>query len=517
MIDGIDLDKLDKCQLVSLVRQLAAENDRLEFFIKQMQRAQFGRRSEKLDPDQYQLALEDAEQSAAAGQAGVEQVEARQPASQRPPRPRREYNRGALPESLPHEDVFIEPEDKTCPCCGSELHVIADETSQMLDIVPAQFKVIVVHRPKYGCRTCEGAVVQAPAPARPIDGGMATEALIAFVIVSKYLDAVPLYRQAQIYARQGIKLDRSTLCEWVGRACWWFKPLHDHLLEHLLSSTRIFADDTPVPVLDPGRGKTKTGRLWAYARDDRPWQGQAPPAVAYVYSEDRKAEHPIAHLATFKGVLQVDAYVAFDNLVRARKDDSVILAHCWAHWRRRLYEIHQANGSPLAAEALRRIAALYAIEDEIRGASAAHRQAVRAVRSRPLVDDLKAWLEAQIPTLSGKSPLAEAIRYGLTRWKSFCVFLDDGRVEMDNNTVERTIRPVAMTRKAALFAGSDGGAENWAILGSLIQSAKLNGVEPFAYLRDTLVRLVAGHPINRLEELMPWNYAASKAPGAAPS
>lgn len=509
MVDEADIDKLDREQLVSLVRELAERNARLEFFLNQMRRAQFGRRSEKLDPDQFELGLEELEQSTAAAQAGSDENEQQKPPEQRRPRPHRTYNRGALPEHLPHEDVFVEPEDKTCPCCGGALHVIGDETSQMLDIVPAQLKVKVIHRPKYGCRTCEGAVVQAPAPERPIDGGMATEALIAHIIIAKYLDASPLYRQAQIFARQGIKLDRSTLCDWVGRACWWYKPLYDYLCENIFASAKIFGDDTPVPVLDPGKGRTKTGRLWAYARDDRPWSGQAPPAVAYVYSEDRKAEHPIAHLAAFKGVLQVDAYAAFDSLVRERKDESVTLAHCWAHWRRRFYEIHQAHGSPIAGEALRRIAALYAIEADIRGSSAEQRRAARDLRSRPLVDELKTWLEAQLAVVSGKSPLAEAIRYGLTRWKSFTLFLDDGRVEMDNNIVERTIRPVAMTRKNALFAGSDGGAENWAVLGSLIQSAKLNDVEPFAYLRDTLIRLVAGHPINRLEELMPWNYVAT--------
>jgi transposase len=484
-----------------------AEVDKLHLLIKQMQRALYGRRSEKLDPDQLQLALEDVEQALGTAAAALDDAGAASTArGARSSSPARR-NRGALPVHLPREEVVIEPEARACPCCGGALHVIGEDVSEQLDVVPAQFRVRVIRRPRYGCRACEGAPVQAPAPARLIDGGLPTEAMVAHVLVSKYLDHQPLYRQAQIYARQGIQLDRSTLAQWVGRAAWWLKPLHERLVAEIMGSTKIFADDTPVPVLDPGRGRTKTGRLWAYARDDRPWQGTDPPTVAYLYSEDRSHKHPIEHLATFKGTLQVDAFQGFDRLAGARKAGDVVLAHCWAHTRRKFHDVHQATSSPIAAEALQSIAALYVVEAEIRGRSADQRRLMRAAKSRPILDAFKPWLEAQLARISAKSPLAAAIRYALVRWDSLTRFLDDGRVEIDTNTVERTMRPIALGRKNHLFAGSDGGARTWAIVASVIQSAKLNDIEPFAYLRDILERMVQGHPINRLDELLPWNYA----------
>lgn len=509
MPSDTDLAALSKDDLISLVQTYSSENDKLRHFIKQMQNACFGRRSEKLDEDQLQLGLEEVEQSlgteaAQNEQAGGEQTET----SKRERQPRR--NRGALPSHLPREEVIIPPDETACPCCGGALHVIGEDVSEMLDIVPTQFKVKVIRRPRMGCRTCEGGVFQAPACARPIDGGMATEALVAHVLVGKYADHLPLYRQAQIYARQGVTLDRSTLADWVGRACWWLNPVYDRVLASIFASAKVFADDTTVPVLDPGRGRTKTGRLWAYARDDRPWQGKDPPAVAYVYSEDRKGRHPTSHLSAFRGMLQVDGFAGFDSLAAGRADGSVVLAHCWAHARRKFHETHLATKSPVAEEALRRIADLYAIEADIRGQTAECRRAVRDQRSRPLVDALKMWLEAQLALVSGKSPLAAAIRYSLTRWTSLSVFLADGRVEMDTNTVERSIRPITLGRKNHLCAGSDGGAENWAVVATLIQTAKLNAVEPFAYLRDILTSVVAGHPINRIDELLPWNYATAK-------
>ena len=260
----------------------------------------------------------------------------------------RRRNLGALPAHLPRVEVLVDVEDKSCPCCGGAMHVIGEDASEMLDIVPAVLRVRVIRRPRYGCRACEGAVVQAPAPERPVTGGMATEALLAHVLVAKYADFLPLYRQAGIFARQGIDLDRSTLCDWVGRACWWLEPLWRLLRRHVMASTRIFADDTTLPVLDPGRGRTKTGRLWGYAIDDRPWGGATPPAVVYLYAEDRKGEHPAAHLAEFRGVLQVDGYGGFKSLLENRPAGEIRLAFCWAHCRRRFYEIHQATGSPLA-------------------------------------------------------------------------------------------------------------------------------------------------------------------------
>jgi hypothetical protein len=344
---------------------------------------------------------------------------------------------------------------------------------------------------------------------------MASEALLAHVLVAKYADFLPLYRQSQIFARQGIALDRSTLCDWVGRACWWLEPLWRLLRRHVMGSTRIFADDTPLPVLDPGRGRTKTGRLWGYAVDDRPWGGGTPPAVVYLYAADRKGEHPAAHLAGFQGVLQVDGYGGFKSLLAGRSPDEIRLAFCWARGRRRFYEIHQATGSPLAEEALRRIGELYAIEAEIRGRPAEDRKAVRQERSRPLVDALHTWLTAQLERVSGKSNLGEAIRYALRHWQGLVLFVEDGRIELDTNVIERALRPIALGRKNTLFAGSDGGARHWAIVASLVATAKLNGVEPQAWLTDVLERMVSGRTkAHELERLLPWNWKTERLAAA---
>ena len=376
--------------------------------------------------------------------------------------------------------------------------------SERLDVIPAQFRVLVVRRPKYACRACEDVVVESPAPARLIEGGLPTEATVAHVLVSKYADHLPLYRQAQIYERQGVRLDRSTLADWVGRAAFHLRPIHERILAHLKSSTKLFADETTAPVLDPGRGRTKTGQLWAYARDDRPWGGTDPPAVAYVYAPDRKASQPITHLAGFKGVLQVDGYAGYRAL--AEKGD-VTLAFCWAHLRRRFYERFTSEASPIAAEALQRIAALYRIESEIRGRKPDERRAVRQQRSRPLLADLEPWLCEKLALISRKSKLAEAIRYAITHWQGLIRFLDDGRIEIDSNTVERSIRPIALNRKNALFAGSDGGGENWAVIASLIETCKLCGVDPQVYLVDVLGSIVNGHLSSAIDELLPWAYA----------
>jgi hypothetical protein len=299
-----------------------------------------------------------------------------------------------------------------------------------------------------------------------------------------------------------VELDRSTLANWVGGAAWWLEPLRDRLAEHVFGSQKLFADDTPIPVLDPGRGRTRTGRLWVYARDDRPWGGSDPPAAVYFYSPDRKAERPVAHLERFRGVLQVDGYPGFEQLV----PKGIVLAACWAHTRRKFYEVHQAIGSPIAAEALRRIGDLYAVEGRIRGRSAELRRMVRAELARPLVASLKLWLEAELHRVAPRSPLADAIRYALVRWPALCQFLDDGRVELDTNTVERAIRPIALGRKNHLFAGSDGGADRWAIVCSLITTARLNDREPYAYLKNVLDCMTNGHPVSRLDDLLPWNW-----------
>jgi transposase len=486
-----------------------SEIEKLKLLIRQLQRGQFGRRSERLDPDQLQLGLEDLEQTMAAAEAAQDAATARSSV----PRPRRvrRRNLGALPTHLPRVEVLVDVADKSCPCCGGALHVLGESREEMLDIVPAQLRVKVIRRPRYGCRACEGAVVQAPVPERPITGGMASEALLAQVLVGKHADFLPLYRQAQIFARQGVELDRSTLADWVGRACWWLEPLWRLLRRHVLGSTRIFADDTPLPVLDPGRGRTKTGRLWVYAVDDRPWQGDAPPAVVFLYAEDRKGERRAAHLAEFQGVLQVDGYSGFKRLLEDRPAGEIRLAFCWAHCRRRFYEIHQATGSPLAEEALRRIGELYRIEAEVRGHPAEARRAVRQERSRPLVEALHGWLAVQLERVSARSNLAEALRYALRHWDGLVLFLEDGRLELDTNVIERAIRPVALTRRNSLFAGSDGGARHWAMVASLVATAKLNGVEPLAWLTDVLERMVSGRTkTHALERLLPWVWQAER-------
>jgi len=470
-----------------------AEIERLQSIISAFMRHRFGARSEQLDPDQLQLGLEDVE--TALGQARAAR-DAATPTSARS----RKTNRGSLPAHLERIEQVVDVDDKACPCCGGALHQIGEDISERLDVVPTTFRVLVTRRPRYGCRSCESAVVQAPAPARIVEGGIPTEAVIAQVLVSKYADHLPLYRQAQIYARQGIQLDRSTLADWVGRAAWYLRPLRDHVLERLRRSERLFADETTAPVLDPGRGRTKTGQLWAYARDDRPWGGSDPPMVAYIYAADRKAERPRAHLGDFAGVLQVDGYSGYAAL--ARRSNRVSLAFCWAHVRRKFYEL--ADSSPVATEVLRQIAMLYAVEDEVRGASAEQRRAVRQERSRAIVDDLRRYLDARNRQVSAKSKLGEAIRYALSRWDGLARFMDDGRIDLDSNLVERSIRPLALNRKNALFAGSDEGGDNWAVIATLIECCKLNAVNPHEWLTGTLTKLANGHPTNAVGNLMPW-------------
>jgi transposase len=488
-----------KDQVVALTSagvEANAEIARLTAIITAFQRHRFGARSEKLDDAQFELALEELDAALSRVQAGLDAA-AKRSGNARP----RKSNRGSLPAHLERIEQVIDVADKTCACCGGDLHVIGEDVAERLDIVPATFRVLVTRRPRYGCRSCESAVVQAPAPPRIVDGGIPTEGLVAHVLVAKYADHLPLYRQAQIYARQGVQLDRSTLADWVGRAAWWLTPLRDHLLDQLKRSTKLFADETTAPVLDPGRGRTKIGQLWAYARDDRPWGGTDPPSVAYLYAPDRKAARPIEHLAGFTGTLQVDGYGGYAAL--ARRGD-VQLAFCWAHVRRPFYEL--ADTSPVAAEVLARIATLYAIDAEVRGQSPEQRRAARREKSRPVVDDLRRFLDAKLAQLSRKSTLAEAIRYALTRWEGLTRFLDDGRIELDSNTVERTIRPLALNRKNALFAGSDDGGDHWAVIASMIETCKLNDIDPQAWLTDTLTRLAAGHSNLRRDDLMPWNY-----------
>jgi transposase len=492
-VDALRALVLDQAREIDAMKSFRAEIERLRAIVEALQRHRFGRRSEQLDPDQLELCLEEVEAVLAQAEHAMEKAN-------RTADRQRKINRGSLPAHLERIEQVVDVDDKACPCCGGALHQIGEDVAERLDVVPTTFRVLVTRRPRYGCRGCESAIVQVPASARIVEGGIPTEALIAQVLVSKYADHLPLYRQAQIYARQGVQLDRSTLADWVGRAAWYLRPLRDHVLERLRRSERLFADETTAPVLDPGRGRTKTGQLWAYARDDRPWSGSDPPMVAYVYAGDRKAERPQEHLGAFDGILQVDGFSGYAALARRRQQ--IRLAFCWAHVRRRFYEL--AATSPVAIEALRRIALLYAVEDEIRGSTPEARRAVREERSRAIIDDLRLYLDARNRQVSAKSKLGEAIRYALTRWDGLALFLDDGRVDLDNNTVERSIRPLALNRKNALFAGSDEGGDNWAVIATLVECCKLNGIDPHAWLSSTLTLLAAGHPANAVGDLMPW-------------
>ena len=496
-------------------RRLEGQNERLCHFIRQLQRMRFGRRSEKLDPDQLALALEDVEQAAAESDANAEKADAE--VRQRRTRERRR-SRGALPAHLPRIEVVIEPDTTVCPCCRGAMHVIGEDRSERLDVIPMRYQVIVTRRPKYGCRSCSSAVVQAAAPARLIEGGLPTERLVANVLVTKYADHAPLYRQAQMLARQGIVIDRSTLASWVGYAAAELKPLWRLLRAQLLGSAKLFVDETPAPVLEPGRGRTKTGYFWAIARDDRPWSGTDPPAVVYAYAPGRGSEHARALLKGFRGILQTDGYIAYKKVAGPPgaadgPGGGVILAYCWAHCRRQFFDLAKSGPAPIAKEALERIAHLYDIEAEVRGLSAADRRAARQLRAKPLLAAMKPWLEQRARELPRKSPLAEAIGYALNHWEGLTRFLDDGRIEIDSNTVERSMRSIALNRKNALFAGHDLGAENWAVLASLIETCKLHGVDPEAWLADVLTKLVDNWPNNRLAELAPWAWQAERDNG----
>ncbi len=501
MSDAAKPQTNDPIALRAMLAAERAENERLRQIIKELQCHRFGRWAESLPVDRLLLGLEEAEQIEAEGLAVEEALD---PAKRADRVKKRRANRGSLPAHLPRIEQVADIQDMACPCCRGQLHIMGEDVSERLDIVPAQFRVIVTRRPKYACRTCEEVVVQAPAPARLVEGGIPTEATVAHVLVAKYADHLPLYRQSQIYARQGVNLDRSTLADWVGKAAFLLRPVHARLFERLKASTKLFADETTAPVLDPGRGRTKTGQLFAYARDERPWGGSDPPGVAYLYAPDRKAEQAVRHLQGFVGTLQVDGFAGYKVLADR---NAVNLVFCWSHARRKFYDLAQAGPAPIATEALARIAELYRIEGEIRGRSADERRDIRQARSRAIVDALEPWLKAKLALISQKSKLAEAIRYALSRWQGLSRFLDDGRVEIDSNVVERAIRPIALNRKNALFAGSDGGAEHWAVIASLIETCKLNAVDPQAYLGDVIARIVAGHPQSQIDELLPWAYA----------
>jgi len=485
--------------------ELSAYNARLEYLVKEFHQALYAKRSEKLNPDQLDLLFEDLETAIAQTRA---EAETRNPLKRREPAQR---NIGRLPEHLPQIEHVIAPASTLCPCGCGEMAKIGEDRTKRLDIIPAQFRVIVTVRPKYACRTCETGVVQALAPAHLIEGGLPTEALIAHVLVGKYADHLPLYRQAQIYARSGVDLDRSTLAGWVGKAGFHLAPLVDRLAERLKQSKTLFMDETRAPVLDPGRGRTKTGYLWALTRDERGWSGADPPGVVYFYGDGRSGDFAAEFLDGFTGTLQVDGYAGYKQLTReGRSSGPIVLANCWAHARRKLKEIFDASGSPIAEEGLKRIAEIYRIETDIRGLEPEQRLAMRQQLSAPLVAAFGAWLKEKRSRISAKSRLGEKLTYIANHWAGLQVFLTDGRVEIDNNPVENRIRPIALGRKNHLFCGHDEGGRSWARIASLIETCKLNSVDPLAYLTATLTAIANGHPASRLDELLPGPFACAR-------
>jgi transposase len=469
--------------------------EQLKLELSKLKRMQFGRSSEQLDAQiaQLELTLEELEAREAALPAAVI---AALPERVKPVR-------RPLPESLPRETVMHSSEPH-CPECTTEMRIFGEDAAEILEYVPSHFKVIRHVRPKLSCPKCQ-KIVQAEAPSRPIARGLAGPGLLAHVLVSKYCDHLPLYRQSQIYQRDGIDLDRSTLADWVGSASELLAPLVTAIRDYVFKAQKIHGDDTPVPVLCPGRGTTRQGRLWGYVRDDRPAGSADPSAVWFAYSPDRKGEHPRRHLKDFVGILQADGYAGFDRLYNDQDPHHPIKeAACWAHVRRKFYDIHLVTDSPIASEALTRIGELYGIEVEARGQSPELRQQVREARAGPKLADLHQWLIATVKKLSKKSDLAGAIHYALARWKALTRYRDDGRVEIDNNAAERALRAVALGRKNYLFAGADCGGERAAAIYSLIGTAKLNNIDPENYLRYVLTR-IADYPVNRLEELLPWH------------
>jgi transposase len=519
-----DLDALDMEALKALViaqhselldqrKSNAQEIEHLKLVIEKYRRMIFGRKSEKLTGalEQLEFRLEELETAQAADEAAQAATEATQPSSTRTDSKRRSRPaRKPLPEDLPREVVNHLPPHSCCPDCGGALRQFGEDVSEQLERIPASFKVIRHVRPKFACAGCE-SVVEAPAPARPIDRGLPGPGLLAHVLVSKYGDHLPLYRQSQIYAREGVDLDRSTLAGWVGASSELLAPLVDEIRKYVLAASKIHADDTPVPVLAPGNGKTKTGRLWTYVRDDRPAGLGTAPAVWFAYSGDRKGEHPQRHLKEFRGALQADAYAGFHHLYG---DGSIYEVACWAHTRRKFHDIHVVHASPTTTEALARIGALYGIEEDIRGKPAELRCAIRQARAKPMLDQLRDWMEKMLRSLSTKSETAGAIRYALSHWRALTRYVDDGLLEIDNSAAERALRAVAIGRKNYLFMGADSGGQRAASLYSLIGSAKLSGLDPAFYLR-TVLATIAEHPINRIEELLPWNIAASLQTGSS--
>lgn len=503
-----------RAAVLALLEEVAALKDitkRQEHLIAELNHALHGKRSEKLTEDERQLAFEDLSIALAEVEAEKEKRATKtSDGVSTKPAPKRTI--GNLPADLPRVEEVIEPDSLICPCGCGLMHKIGEDRTERLDIVPAQLRVIVTVRPKYACRTCTDGVTQAPARPHLITGGLPTEATIAHVLVSKYADHLPLYRQSQILARAGLDLHRAVLAGWVGKAAFHLKPVVDRLAEHLKRSGKLFMDETSAPVLDPGRGTTKTGYLWALARDDRAWGGEDPPGVVYFYAPGRAGVNAEVFLTGFNGILQIDGYTGYNRLTHpSRKGGAPILvAHCWAHARRKLKEVFDRDGSEIAAEGLRRIAEFYAVEADIRGISPGQRLSARQARTAPLVSAFGEWLQQQRRKISSKSRLGEKLAYIHNHWDGLLTFLTDGRVEIDSNRVENLIRPIALNRKNALFAGHDEGGIAWGRIASLIETCKINGVEPFDYLKATLSAITNAHPQSQIDDLLPWNFTPSR-------
>jgi len=484
--------------------------EKLRMQLAVLRRARFGRSSEKLDRDieQLELLIGDLEEQAAEADARAATAEPAALAgaqSPSPGRPRKQPVRAKLADHLPREIVTHEPAC-ACPGCGGTVFSrIGQDEREVLEYVPSSFKVIRHVRPKLSCRACE-TIVQAPMPSLPIERGRPGPGLLAHVAVSKFCDHTPLHRQAAIYAREGVELDRATMADWMGKAVFLLAPLAEAIGRHVRTGAVLHADDTTVPVLAPGLGRTATGRLWVVVRDERTWNSDAPPAAFYRYSPDRKGIHAEALLGVCRGFLHADGYAGFNKLYQPTapgRDPPLVEVACWSHVRRKFFDVHHATASPIAFEALRRIAALFAIEGGVNGRAPECRRAAREEHARPLLDELKVYLDASLIRISGKSTLAQAIRYALWRWTALARYLTNGRLEMSNNAAERAMRPPVLGRKNYLFCGSDAGGQRAACIYTIVETAKMNAINPEAYLADVLGR-IADHPINKINALLPW-------------
>lgn len=476
----------------------------LTSILKVLQRTQYGKRSERLrlavNDEQVSFAFEEVETGLSAIQSELDRAAGDKP--KRAPRARKGFA-----AHLERIEEVIEPEIPA-DCEGLEKVLIGEDRSERLDVVPPKFRVIVTRRPKYAFRGRDG-VVQALAPAHIIESGLPTERLLAYIAVSKYADGLPLYRQEAIYLRDGVEVSRSLMAQWMGHLGFELQMLADYILERVKEGERVFADETTLPTLAPGSGRTTKAWLWAYARDDRPFGGSSPPMVAYRFEDSRGADCVARHLAGFSGILQVDGYSAYTNLAKARvktgSNETIQLAGCWAHLRRKFYDLHVSGVSQAATDSIIAMSELWRLEDEVRGKDAGSRAARRQEKSSAIVASLFELWEKELGKVPGKSKTAEAIRYALTRREALERFLTDGRTEIDSNIVERAIRPQTITRKNSLFAGSEGGGRTWATVATLLQTCKMNGVDPLYWLSQTLTRIAQRWPASEIELLMPWN------------